>query len=181
MAEKNIELLIKYTRLANNNPNEAEANLAARRACKLLAELTEQFKQPINIGAPRINNPTDRNAYTPTQAQQDFWEKWKKNPYYKSRPKQEYYSKESQNFKFVTCTSCGKSFIALSPNETKCPRCAYEQWEPSKRPQSKAENKRPRQCIRCGHIKMTFRVTNLFICDECQWKEYEDSQNANNK
>jgi hypothetical protein len=46
----NLDLLKKLTRLANNNPNENEANLAARKVCKMLAEcdwkLTEDVKSP---------------------------------------------------------------------------------------------------------------------------------------
>lgn len=34
----NIELLIKFVRLATNNPNENEANVAARRVCKMIAD-----------------------------------------------------------------------------------------------------------------------------------------------
>lgn len=39
MADDKLELLKKLTRLANNNPNENEANLAARKVCKMLEEL----------------------------------------------------------------------------------------------------------------------------------------------
>ncbi len=34
----NLELIEKLIRLANNNPNENEANLAARKVCEMLAE-----------------------------------------------------------------------------------------------------------------------------------------------
>lgn len=58
MAESNGEkvkdVLIKLARLANNNPNENEANSAARRVCKLLAE--DNFavinSNPIGAGSP---------------------------------------------------------------------------------------------------------------------------------
>jgi hypothetical protein len=39
----NIDLIIKLAKLANNNPNEHEANLAARKVCKLLAEGKYKF------------------------------------------------------------------------------------------------------------------------------------------
>jgi len=39
-----IEILEKLIALANNNPNEHEANSAARRVCKLLVELKVNFK-----------------------------------------------------------------------------------------------------------------------------------------
>lgn len=42
----NLNLLIKLVKLANNNPNENEANLAARKVCKLIAEDNYQFNEP---------------------------------------------------------------------------------------------------------------------------------------
>ena len=41
----NYDLIIKLAKLANNNPNENEANLAARKVCKLLAEANFMFTQ----------------------------------------------------------------------------------------------------------------------------------------
>lgn len=38
MTSKQLEILKKLTALANNNPNENEANLAARKVCRLLQE-----------------------------------------------------------------------------------------------------------------------------------------------
>lgn len=59
-----LERLKQFTRLANNNPNENEANLAARKACKLLEELNWQL--PANPSAPS-RNPSNqqRNAPNP--------------------------------------------------------------------------------------------------------------------
>ncbi len=45
----NLDLLIKLVKLANNNPNEHEANSAARRACKLIAEGNYDFGQPKTV------------------------------------------------------------------------------------------------------------------------------------
>lgn len=41
----NLDLLIKLVKLANNNHNEHEANSAARRACKLIAEGNYKFSE----------------------------------------------------------------------------------------------------------------------------------------
>lgn len=65
----NYDLLIKLARLANNNPNDNEANLAARKVCKLIAEGNYKFeKWP--IGA------TYQNPFTGpvTQRPQGTWE-----------------------------------------------------------------------------------------------------------
>lgn len=63
----NLDLLKKLTRLANNNPNENEANLAARKVCKLLEE--NNFKFSETIKGPEIRNPFD---YQPSQRQRDW-------------------------------------------------------------------------------------------------------------
>jgi hypothetical protein len=39
----NYDLIIKLAKLANNNPNDNEANMAARKVCKLLAESNFNF------------------------------------------------------------------------------------------------------------------------------------------
>lgn len=51
----NNDLVIKLIKLANNNPNENEANLAARKVCSLLKDYKfEEKKKEINIFS---NNP----------------------------------------------------------------------------------------------------------------------------
>lgn len=46
----NLELIQKLVKLANNNPNENEANSAARRVCKLIAE--GEFKYIADVAKP---------------------------------------------------------------------------------------------------------------------------------
>lgn len=79
----NIELLTKLVKLANNNPNENEANLAARKVCKLIEEDKFQF-----------NQSTAKSDYTNQQHQKtqtdNWWGFWGEPEfYYKSRPKSE--------------------------------------------------------------------------------------------
>lgn len=70
----NIELLIKLCRLANNNPNENEANSAARRACKLIEEGEYKFSDEPVINNKReswsgFSNPPRQNSW-------DFYEEY---------------------------------------------------------------------------------------------------------
>lgn len=72
---KEFERLKALTRLANNNPNENEANLAARRVCKILEEKQFVFievresstaaNKVYNVSNP-VGNSGDwiRNKYT---------------------------------------------------------------------------------------------------------------------
>ena len=41
----NLELLQKLVKLANNNPNENEANAAARKVCLMISESEFKFKE----------------------------------------------------------------------------------------------------------------------------------------
>lgn len=81
----NLDLIIKLTRLANNNPNENEANLAARKVCKLLAEAEFKFTQPPVTQVPyqpvtKSDPPYPRNK--PSPAQERYWNGHIKPPPY---------------------------------------------------------------------------------------------------
>lgn len=69
------DLIVKLIRLANNNPNENEANMAARKACKLLGEsdfMPSTSRRP-GFGTPdnhgRSNNPT----WQPSASQEEWF------------------------------------------------------------------------------------------------------------
>lgn len=62
----NLTLLIKLVKLANNNPNDNEANLAARKVCRMIAEGDYKFNQP-PISNPMGNSPPP--GYTPPPSQ----------------------------------------------------------------------------------------------------------------
>lgn len=118
----NIDLITKLAKLANNNPNEHEANSAARRVCQLLAEGKFQFGAVVQTTAEaRIPNPyyanpasasssywndvlkqanaaqqqsADQNKYQPYYQQQNY------NPYTRQRPKIK-----------LKCTRCGIDYV----------------------------------------------------------------------
>lgn len=65
-----VEILNKLLALANNNPNEHEANSAARKLCKTLGEMNFQFKsssQPYQRSTSSVPN------YNPTKRQTDWY------------------------------------------------------------------------------------------------------------
>jgi hypothetical protein len=89
----NYDLITKLAKLANNNPNEHEANLAARKVCKLLAEGKFTFtnwspepkknpvqQQPVYRSA---SNPVDNPFADFFKKRQDHWNN------YGTPPKQE--------------------------------------------------------------------------------------------
>jgi len=65
----NLDLLKKLTRLANNNPNDNEANLAARKVCKMLEE-----------GNWSLNNPTPKTYNDVTRSTEPQWRSTPPNP-----------------------------------------------------------------------------------------------------
>lgn len=82
----NIDQIQKLIRLANNNPNDNEANLAARRVCKMLADYKfpvfnqtrTDHKSPSNpVTNPNANytrpsSPTGRDPY------EEFFKGWRR-------------------------------------------------------------------------------------------------------
>src|SRR5262245_10501112 len=58
-----LDILQKLIALANNNPNENEANTAARRVCKMLAEMKVNFKR--NVASNKVPPPTPRQQANP--------------------------------------------------------------------------------------------------------------------
>jgi hypothetical protein len=73
-----IEKLKSIIRLANNNPNENEANLAARKACKILAEDNFKFLNPQPAttwnDVKRSTEPGFRSPPTGKRAYDPIWE-----------------------------------------------------------------------------------------------------------
>src|SRR5258708_29378701 len=75
----NIELLTKLVKLANNNPNEHEANAAARKVCLIIAEAKFKFSADLSATGP-IPNPYD----TGNDLYNMMMNFGKQDPYYKS-------------------------------------------------------------------------------------------------
>src|SRR6266850_1935348 len=110
----NLELIIKLVKLANNNPNENEANLAARKVCKMIAEGDYKFNNNSNLKSSIL-------GYQPTKKQQEYyWYEeaennfnWKEtkfdssgpNWYDDPLPKPKQYDK--LNKKDLRCIKCG--------------------------------------------------------------------------
>ena len=83
----NLDLIIKLVKLANNNPNEHEANLAARKVCKLIADGKFDFgtiervvDKPFQGGTwndvKRSSEPmwSSKQQAPDPRAQQEHWE-----------------------------------------------------------------------------------------------------------
>lgn len=143
-----LDRLKKLVKLANNNPNEHEANSAARKVCLILEQenfvLTNTLKDNPSSRVPKdIFEEMFRKAYNhrawddgapPRTEPPPNWE----NPFYKKKYEPTY-----------------------NPYEPKQPK-----------------PKRDLKCTKCGNVKSTPFVGNeaVFICQSCQWTDFENSK-----
>ena len=136
----NLDLLIKLVKLANNNPNEHEANSAARRACKLIAEGNFKFTADIPKNEPSIkpqtggfsSNPPSQNDwfeqfFRATQQQREYSEKFRQPDF--SRYTNPYTSKQQEPLKSHTipCIKCWHNFtvnVNINPSSYVCYFCS---------------------------------------------------------
>jgi hypothetical protein len=134
----------KLIRLANNNPNENEANLAARKVCSLLND----YKFPIQVKS-NIHEPIIRGASNPRQSSWDWMNEYIKNK--ATRPKARPSDPYTNPWNYP-------------------PRGFKYDWydDPIKEP-----IKRTLQCKKCGHHKSTEFVGHhtQFMCIDCIGKE----------
>jgi len=87
----NIDLLKKLVRLATNNPNDNEANLAARKVCKML--LKDDFK---SIGNGQIKQKNDWEGFKAPESWPDILRNYQ-------RDRERYYKAKKKN-----CSECGE-------------------------------------------------------------------------
>lgn len=148
----NLDLLKKLVRLANNNPNDNEANLAARKVCKMIEE-GKLFEG--KDGRPLTYNDIHRTAEPEIKSRvytsNDWFSKWYKEY---ERDVKEYYERETKNR--------ADDWINGSWDYTR------------KETKRKRENKRNLQCKTCLQTKETIfeGLPELFECNECQWNAY---------
>lgn len=162
----NIDKLKALIRLANNNPNEHEANLAARKVCKQLAGNDfALLKEPA-----RTSNTAKPAA--------DTWNSMhrSKEPFWRSGdPLYDFFV----NFKGGRRDA--KSWTEYAPHVDAPEDNDYEPFYKPPRNQKEDEDwirgKRKRRqeiriCSKCGLETMTFRTDEVpWICNPCHWKE----------
>lgn len=163
-----IEKIKKLIRLANNNPNEHEANLAARKACKLIEDNGKwtPFRN-LSVDGPRTYNDIKRSTepawraqppYNPTgrnQYQEEWFRKW--NDYWKEAEKNPVDGRPYEsNFNDKETTPKSKPWAKDYPFTN----------EPKKKESA------TRNCTRCGLEVSTFRIKEVpFVCNVCHWKD----------
>ncbi len=173
-----IDLLSKLIALANNNPNEHEANLAARKVCRLLIELKVNFKSRSDQSKPAT---TWKDVQ---RSDSSFWksspQQPNSNPYTKASDQNPYTQPNYDPFEFLRNefikardAERTKDYYKRPPTEYGIPKDypIYNYDEPKK-----PKEKRPLKCTKCGNEKITGYIGNLYVCDTCQWNEYQENK-----
>jgi len=171
-----IEKLKSIIRLANNNPSDNEANLAARKACKILAENDFAIFKPIRIAADKFrsaSNPTS-NSGTWADIKRSSEPQWRSKPYEaQGSPEAKFY----QDDWFRKWNSYWKS-AEEDPVKggTYWDRETNPQYKPKSDVKYDAQGNRIkeselRKCSKCGLEVSTFRLKEEpFVCTICHWK-----------
>ncbi len=122
----NIDLIIKLAKLANNNPNENEANAASRKVCRLIAEGKYEFNN-VKTSVSKINitsNPSSQSA--------DWLKKYYTDPFNPSKSQKDYYENLKDlyygiDFDFYQDVSWNEEEKKKKPRiKVKCCKCGFE-------------------------------------------------------
>jgi hypothetical protein len=148
----NKDLIVKLAKLANNNPNDNEANAAARKVCRLLAESNFDFGSSITIPPKQYTG-----AVREDPIYKSYWySNYNWNPDYWNEPKKEKEKKERK------CNVCGK--VELTARVTAVFVCNNCEWTAYQRNKEQAEIHR---CI-CGRKQWVYHPSSaLYVCVAC--------------
>lgn len=188
---KHLDQLLKLIKLANNNPNEHEANAAARKVCKMLMEknyrITEAPQPSTPVSDPlsdilrwaRQQNP--QNVYYKSPFTSGSWS----NPFRdEQEDDNEWFSPENKTHHKRHANGTIES---LSETEAKArgwkgygspfnQKNYYRQdWQvpPSYKRKEKEEiHKKWRKCTQCLTDVETFNTKDPYICHKCDWDNY---------
>lgn len=174
----NLDLLKKLTRLANNNPNENEANLAARKVCKML-----EAGNWLLPAAPVVKTAAEK-VKTWADVKRSTEPAWRSKP---PEPTEESNRRQTEWFNefFRNMTDEQKrrwdNFREGSwdrpPRNVRFDPADYPFTDSKKKSAAYSERpKRMLKCTKCGVEKETGYVGNLYICTDCYWKEYNEKR-----
>lgn len=164
----NLDLLKKLTRLANNNPNDNEANLAARRVCKMLEESDWKILPEVKTAYGKMNEGQWASPKPPDPNSDWFNRQQHTQPRRPDNPNQEY-------------DSSGRPKPPKSPPKqepVKPPpgwNNPFEKINETFFNEVFGRRKAPERlkCTKCGNLKLTSFIGNpaVFICQDCNWSK----------
>jgi len=194
----NLDLLTKLVRLANNNPNDNEANLAARKVCKMIESANFQFGSKgtapkTAAGKVRVRYENQGVWSKPPDGPRDpfftdiLHEMWKKMRDEQEKIKKESYDKETKGtwkdikIDFEPSPKQEEFFRGGNVGGGKQERFyTGVDWDENywSEPHKKEKEIRPLECKRCHKSVETGFVgpPQMFTCTPCQWEEYQEER-----
>jgi len=165
----NFDLLIKLAKLANNNPNEHEANAAARKVCSIIEENNYKFD---GVEQPKPKNPEpDRTWNDVKRSGEPFWKSWE-DEFWKRYEKQ-----RGNPFDRDDRFYSGVDWSREPPKEP-----SYVNWEFSggKRGSKRVYHQKHRTCTICNTNRLTAIDDEPYVCGACKWKKYQEAKGETN-
>lgn len=171
----NLELIKKLTKLANNNPNDNEANLAARKVCKLLEEgnfsLTQTNTTPTPSNRPQsYGNPFTEDIFDAIYGRGSRGPGKSRTAYDKVREeqnKQQYDPRKRE-------TKYREDYYDYVEYDEKIYNRPFSNVQYDEKGQRKSKLKRILKCKECKQNQETGFVglPELYVCDKCQWTAF---------
>lgn len=160
-----LEILKKLIALANNNPNDNEANLAARKVCKALVE-DDYVAQLSEMGPPIPPKATKTTK---------SWDPYEDLADLMNRAKQEQARQRKTYEPRQTASSIYEEYFRHTRSG---------QWEKGFNTGNKKKKKdRELKCKKCGNIVKTIFVgpPEVFECNNCVWNAYNKERETEKK
>jgi len=170
----NLKLLEKLVKLANNNPNDNEANLAARKACKMITE--GNFIYTPDVPKQEERQPPYKSPYNAPGFSGVDWGggfDWYSEFVRQAQRTYQQYGGQDRS-----------QWSQTGQQQQQRQRQYEREWEqryareyPSQEPKPKRD-KREMKCNQCGG---TFQTTFVgpefnFTCGNCQWTRYNEEK-----
>lgn len=153
----NLEKLIKLVKLANNNPNENEANLAARKVCKMIAEADYKFGET----AKTTQGPRSTGFSSP-YSNSPMWEEFFGSRTYRPRPNPPKEEKKKDNDYY---------YKKAPPRDN--PFKSEPLWNEPINDKVKSKN---RVCSKCSQNFNTYNIKEPFVCFACELINFSSQQ-----
>ncbi|HYV52408.1 MAG TPA: hypothetical protein VE971_03855 [Candidatus Eisenbacteria bacterium] len=190
----NFDLITKLAKLANNNPNENEANAAARKVCKLLAEANFIFakdatpppNQQSEPRAQRQGNPFDTedlydilrnmgNRHYAYGFDYDGPRQGEWTGFGGSRPKSRPNPGPSDSEKRRRDENAEREYrqseeYKRRERDANMKKEAEQAEKDRKRGFDFTKDKTLRMCSKCGITKLTAFFGEHFVCNDCMWR-----------